>query len=251
MDEKTTYQIQRWTAWTGPVMVVTYLICWLILGHNFPPPTPTYSGAELVANYYVKYRGDILLGMSFSAWLGLLYTAWSVQLTVQMWRREKAPVLSLLQLCGGILTGWLLVMCAAFWVWCARFAGTPGIDPELVKAIHTLAWYIYDMTWTVTAIQLVGCGVFAILDKKQPVLFPPWVGWLALITAATFLPLTFLPYFETGPFAYDGWFSFHVVFGIWGVWFCSYSYYMFRDLKRVRISPSLGVGQAIAHGFSE
>ncbi|MCK9284118.1 MAG: hypothetical protein M0P39_07530 [Rhodocyclaceae bacterium] len=247
MDDKTTYQIQRWTAWTGPVMVVTYLFFWVILGHNFPPPSPGYSGAELVANYYVPHRDNILLGMCFSAWLGLLYVCWSVQLTCQMWRREKVPVLSLMQLAGGILTGWLLGMCAALWVWCARYAGTPNIDPELIKAVHTFSWYIYDMTWTVTAIQCVACGAFAILDKKQPAIFPAWVGWLAIATAATFIPLTFLPYFDDGPFALNGWWSFHVVFGIWGVWFTSYTYYMFQDLKRIRISPMAGVGQAISN----
>jgi hypothetical protein len=247
MDDKIAHKIQYWTAWTGPVMVVTYLFCWVILGHNFPPPSPGLSGEELVANYYVKYRSNILLGMSFSAWLGILYTAWSVQLTVQMRRREKVEVLSLFQLCGGILTGWVLVMCAAFWVWCARFAGTKGVDPELIKAVHTLAWYVYDMTYTVTTIQLVGCGVFAILDKKKPAIFPAWAGWLALIAAATFFPLTFLPYFETGPLAYDGWFAFHVVFGIWGAWFTTYSYYMFKDLRRITASPALGVAQAISH----
>jgi len=247
LDDKTTHKIQRGLAWTGPVMVVTYLVCWVILGHNFPPPSPTMSGEELVTDYYVKYRSSILLGMSFSAWLGILYTAWSVLLTVQMWRREKTPVLSLLQLCGGILTGWVLAFCAAMWVWCARFAGTPGISPDLVRAVHTLAWFVYDMTWTVTAIQLVGCSVFAIVDKKEPAIFPAWAGWLALITGATFLPLTFLPYFDTGPFAYDGWFSFHVVFGTWGLWFTSYSYYMFKDLRRINVFPSLGVAQAISH----
>jgi hypothetical protein len=124
---------------------------------------------------------------------------------------------------------------------------TPGIDPELIKAVHALAWYVYDMTWTVTAIQLVGCGIFAIVDKKEPAIYPAWAGWLALATAATFLPLAFLPYFESGPFAYNGWFSFHIVFGTWGIWFTTYSYYMFKDLRRINISPASGVAQALSH----
>ena len=252
MDNKTTYNIQIWTAWTGPVMVVSYLICWIFLGHNIPPPAMSLSAADLVNNYYLKYHSSILLGMSFSAWLGVLYTAWSVQLAVLMWQREKLPILSLLQLCGGILTGWLLNMCAAMWAWCAAYAGAPGIDPSIIQTVHTMAWYVYDMTWTVTAIQLVGCGAFAILDKRLPVLFPAWAGWLALATAATFLPLTFLPYFKSGAFAVDGWFSFYIVFGIWGLWFTTYTIYMFRAIRLSKESaPELRSVRGVSQGFAD
>jgi hypothetical protein len=98
--------------------------------HACPATEDGFGGAALVDIYYLKHRGDILLGMSFCAWHGVLDTASRVQLSEQMRRREKMHVLSQLQLCGGILTGWLLVMCAAFWFWCVRFAGPP---PESIR----------------------------------------------------------------------------------------------------------------------
>jgi hypothetical protein len=253
MDDKTTSRIQFWmTVIGGPVMMIGLIITWYFMGHNYiSPPSPGLSGEELVATYYVKYRGDIMLGMSLSSALGVLYIVWSVQLTCQMWRREKVPLLSLMQLCGGILTGWLIVQSCAMWVWCARWAGTPGIEPELTKAIHVMSWYIFDMTYMVTTIQCVGCGLFAILDKKKPAIFPPWLGWVTLGVAATFFPESLLPYYDEGPLSLNGWWNLHVVFSLWVVWFAIYNYYMLQDLKRVRNMPTLGIGQAISHSSAE
>ncbi len=250
-DDKTTYKVQRWAAWAGPFFVVTYFIFWVGLGHNFPPPVIGQSAADLVANHYVKYQEHIRLGMAFSAWLGIIYVIWSIQLALQMWRREKVPVLSLMELLGGCLTGWVLATCAAEWTWCATWAGTPGVPDELVKEVHVRAWYIYDMTWTVTAIQCWGCGFFALLDKKQPSVFPRWIGWLAIFTPVAWFPLIFLPWNHSGIWSVSGYWGFHVVFIIWGVWFCSYSYYMFQDLKRIRVSAVPGIGQAMSHGTAE
>jgi len=251
MDDKTTYQIQRWACWSGPVMVVSYLIFWIILGHNYPPPSVAQSGADLVKNYYVPYRGDILLGMSLCAFSGLLYLPWSVLLTTQMWRREKVPVLSLLQLMGGALTAWVLVLSPAMWAWCAKYAGTPGVDGELIKSVHMVSWYIYDMTYAITTMQLIGCGMFALLDKKTPAIFPRWCGWAALWAGFTFFPLTFLPYFDEGPLSFSGGWNFFVVFVSWGVWFTSYSVFMFKEVGRIRVAPAPGIGQAVSFGHAD
>jgi hypothetical protein len=251
MDDKTSYQIQRWAAWTGPIMVITYLIFWIILGHNYPPPSAGLSGAQLVETYYVPHRDDILLGMSLCAFSGMLYLPWTVLLTVQMWRREKVPVLTLMQLTGGVLTAWLLAFCAAMWAWCARYAGTPGVDGELVKAIHLVTWYMFDMTYMITTIQCVGCGVFALVDRKTPAIFPRWCGWVALFAGISFLPLTFIPYFDDGIFSLHGGWNFFVVFVAWGTWFSSYSFYMFKEVGRIRVSPAPGIGQAVSFGHAD
>lgn len=251
MDDKVAYQVQRWTAWTGPVMVVTYLAFWIILGHNHPPPSTALTGAQLVAQYYAPNQSDILLGMALCAFSGLLYLPWSCLLAVQMWRREKVPVLTLLQLTGGVLTAWLLAACPAMWAWCARYATTPGVDPELVKSVHMVSWYIYDMTYMVTTIQLAGCGLFALLDKKAPAIFPRWAGWVAIWTGLSFLPLTFIPYFDDGPIAANGLWNFYVVFISWGVWFCSYSFFMFREVKRNAAAPFAALGQAVGFSHAE
>ncbi len=244
MTDKALRTVHYYVAWTGPICLVTFMISWVLLGHNFPaPPDPSYSAADLVANYYSKYRSDIMLGMSFATCVGMLYMPWTCLLSVQMMDREKRPLLALMQLCGGLMTAWILVMCPAIWVYCAEIADTG--NPEIIKTLHFIAWYIFNMTWMITTIQCVAIGIFAIIDQKQPAIFPAWTGWLSIAIGISFAPLTFLPYFKSGPFAINGWWAFHLVVGGFGTFLITFTHYMFKEIRRTRILATPPIGQAI------
>jgi len=238
-------KIHKWIAWSGPVLILGYLVCWAVLGHNIPPPDPSYTAQQLVDNYYVKYQSDILLGQSLSAFFGLIYLPWTCVIAIQMRRREKEPLLAYINLTGGILNAWVLASCPAMWAYAAEVAGK--VDPELVKTIHFVAWYVFDMTYMVASLQGFAIGIFALCYRQEPVLYPVWVGWVAIFMAASFLPLSFIPYFKTGPIAINGLWSFHVVFLSFLVFCVGYSYYMLKEASRVRISPVQGVGQAVSY----
>lgn len=246
MDETISRKIQIAAAWCGPAFVVLYGLSWVVLGHNYPPPDPMYSAPELVDNFYVKYRSDILLGQSLSTAFGILYLIWACQLTVQMWRREQTPILSLIQLTGGVLTGWVLMACPVMWAWCAENAGI--IDPTLIKVVHFIAWYTYDMTYMITTLEVIAICLFAFFDTQRPALMPRWSAVLALFSGLSFLPLTFLPYIKSGPFALNGYWSFHVAFISYGLFTAIIGWYMVQDLKRVKIATVPGVAQAMARG---
>jgi hypothetical protein len=245
MNEAAVRRLQFWVALTGPICLLTFFAGWIVLGHNFPPPDPRYTGAELVANYYGKYRSDIMLGMSLSACFGMLYLPFTCLLTAKMMEREKVPVLSLMQLIGGSLTAWILVMCPCIWVYCAERAGT--LDPEIIKTLHFIAWYIFNMTYMITTIQCVAIGIFALMDQKKPQIFPAWAGWLAIVIGLSFIPLTFLPYFKTGPFAINGWWAFHLVVLGFGTFTLSFTRCLLVDNRRVRIAVSPGIAQAMTN----
>lgn len=230
MNPTVVRNVQILCAWCGPAFVVLYGLAWVVLGHNAPPPSLAGTGAQLVAGYYLKYRGQILLGQCLATCFGMLYLPWTCQLAVMMWLREKAPILSLLQLTGGLLTAWVLVFSPALWVWCAEMA--PTLDPELIKAVHTLAWYVYDMTYMITTIQVIAICLFVFLDRAQPRIMPRWAGVLALFSGLSFLPLTFLPYFKTGLLAVNGYWSFHVAFVTYGLFTAIIGYHMARSLRR-------------------
>jgi uncharacterized membrane protein YkgB len=230
MDEIASRRIQIVCAWCGPAFVILYGLSWVVLGHNSPPPDPLFSAQELVDNFYLKYRDQIMLGQSLSTALGILYLIWACQLTVQMWRREKTPILSLLQLTGGLLTGWVLIFCPALWLWCAEAAGT--VDPQMIKAVHFMAWYTYDMTYMITTVEVISIFLFVLLDKEKPGIMPRWVAALALFSGLSFLPLTFLAYFKSGPLALNGYWSFHVAFISYGLFTAIIGPYMVQDIKR-------------------
>jgi hypothetical protein len=241
MDENASRKIQLVCAWSGLIFVILFGITFIILPHNYPPPDPGYTAQDLVDNYYLKYQSRILLGQSLSAAVGPLYMIWCCQLAIQMRRREPTPILSQLKLAGGILTSWLVIFPPVMWAWCAEVAGT--VDPKTIQMVHFIAWYMLDMTYGVTTIEGIAVFLLVMLDKQKPALMPHWAAWLGLATSLVYIPLTALPYFKTGIFAINGYWSFHAVFGL----FTSVaSYYMAQDLKRERIPAVLGIGQAIS-----
>jgi hypothetical protein len=246
VDEKLTQKIQILCAWCGPAFVVFYGLSWVVLGHNYPPPDPMFTAQELVDNFYLKYRDSIMLGQSLSAAFGILYLIWACQVTVQMWQREAVPILSLIQLSGGLLTGWLLMSAPCMWVWCAEVAGK--VDPELIKMVHFIGWYFYDMTYWITTIEVIAIFIMVMTDKEKPGLVPKWVAAIALFSGLSFLPLTFLPYIKLGPFALNGYWSFHVAFISYGVFTFAFGPYMAQDIRRKRIPPVPGIDQAISRG---
>lgn len=225
-------------AWLGPIWVLAYLVTWIGLGHNFPPPSfMGMSGEQLVAEYYGKYQDDIKLGMSLCAAIGMLYMGWSTTLAAYMVEKDggKSSLFSNLELGGGILTGWLLSFCPAIWLSCAVYAHV--VDPNVVMMVHSFTWYMYDMTYMITGFQLLGIGLYTILVAQD--VFPRWAGWAAIAVGATFIPLTLIPYVSTGPFSVDGSWNFYIVFGTWGFAFFSvYSYYLLKALYKERAELS-------------
>jgi magnesium-transporting ATPase (P-type) len=248
MEESLSKRIQIFCAWCGPAFVVLYGLTWCVLGHNYPPPNPAFTAQELVDNFYLKYQGSIMLGESLSAATGILYLVWACQLTVQMWRREKTPILSILQLAGGLLTGWVLIFSPALWAWCAEMAGT--VSPELIKAVHFMAWYVFDMTYMITTVEVAALFVLVMADKTKPALMPKWAAALALFSGLSFLPLSFLPYFKSGPFAINGYWSFHVAFISYGLFTAIIGPYMAADIKRVKIPATPALAQALSRSQS-
>ena len=275
MNDKSARRLHLAVAWTGPLCLLTFFAGWIVLSHNYPPPDPMFTAQELVDKYYAKYRGGIMLGMSLSACFGMFYLPWTCIVSAQMrkiefpllyfqlqeeaeraahrkaafemMQREKVPILALMQLSGGLLTAWILVMCPCIWVWCAESA--PYGNPETIRTLHFISWYIFNMTWMITAIQYIAIGVFSLIDKQKPLLFPPWLGYLAIGVSITFIPLTFLPYFKSGPFAINGLWAFHLIVAGFGITTLSTSHYVFKEIGRMRLKVSPGIGQSISQSL--
>ena len=51
MDEKTAFRHELISAWCGPAFLITFIIFWVILGGNFPNPSPNLTADALQARY--------------------------------------------------------------------------------------------------------------------------------------------------------------------------------------------------------
>jgi hypothetical protein len=242
MDTETKRLTQLAVAWSGPVFVTGFIIFWAILGHNVPPPNMMgLTSEQLVSEYYAKYQNSIAVGMIGSATMGMFYTPWSLLLSTML-RDEDGSfgVLALMEAAGGILTGWLLAFCPAMWAACALLA--TSVSPDIIRTLHVMTWIIFDCTYMITTMQLLGLGVYIVLNKKQ-VTFPAWTGWCAIAIGATFVALVIMPFVSEGPFAVGGMWNFYFIFGIWLFAFqIPIGYFMLKSLmsqKKQAMTPVL------------
>jgi hypothetical protein len=238
MSPETDLTVKRAIAYCGPVFVVSYILCFGILGHNIAPPQMLgLTGREFVDSYYGRYP-EIAIGMVGCCVAGLLYMPWSC-LLASMLRDSDGQLgpLSLMELSGGLLTGWLLAFCPALWAACSLMVG--HVDPEVIRLLHVGTWVIYDCTFMITTVQLTGLGLYVVLSRDQTI-FPAWTGWAALAVGATFIPLVLVPFTSEGPFAVNGVWNFYVVFSVWlFAFFAPFSFFMLRARRPVHLVDQL------------
>lgn len=229
MSSKLNLKYQMLAASSGFLFELLFTIFWGFFGHNLPPASPALSGADLTA-FYVQHHNAILFGNSMAALVSVLWIPWTAQLTVVMWRIEgSTPVLTIIQLIGGILTAWVLMFCPAIW---ATAAFRPGIDGNLIRAINDLGFMLFNITYAVTSVQAIAAGLVGLAERSEHPVFPRWVcGW-AIFTGFSFVALTAMPFFKTGPMAWNGAICFWGLFGTYFIWTASTGVCMARDASR-------------------
>lgn len=229
METRLGVRVQILAAWCGPVCILLYLVFWGILGHNIPPPSPANTTESLMANYFGPHYDQILLGMVGAAAVGILYLPWSCQLSHLMRRDEhNMPVLSNIELLGGAITAWLLSECAAIWAHAAHLSAT---NPVLAEMTWREAWFIFDLTYMITTVQMVGAGIYALTDRSGNPVFPRWTGWWAIAGGLSYVPLTVIAHVTEGPFAWNGIWNFWAVWTAWVTWFAIDNFYIMRYLR--------------------
>ena len=245
MDASTKKAVEKGLAWCGPFFVVSITYTWGVMGHNIPPPNMMgMTPQQLVSDYYGRYP-EIGPGMIASATFGLFYTIWSCLLASLM-RDEKGQMgpLSLMELAGGILTGWLFAFCSAMWAACSVLVHQ--VDPGIIKMVHTFTWFIFDCTYMITTMQMIGVGLWTTLNKRQTI-FPAWAGWASIAIGASFIALVIMPFVKEGPFAVMGLWNFWIIFSTWLLaFFAVYNFYVLKHVYRTPEEQWVAAGHPAA-----
>ena len=229
MTVKQNLKYQLMAAASGFAFEILFTIFWGVFGHNLPPVSPNLSGPALAA-YFANHHTSILFGNSMTALVAVLWIPWTAQLTVVMRRIEgPSPVLTIIQLIGGILTAWVLMFCPAIW---AVAAFRPDIDPNTIRMVNDLGFILFNITYAVTSVQAIAAGLVGLADRGEHPVFPRWVSGWAIFAGFSFIPLTAMPFFKTGPLAWNGAICFWGLFGTYFIWTASMGYCMAKDASR-------------------
>jgi len=229
MTERQNLRYQLLAAQCGFLFEALFTIFWGFFGHNLPPVSPALS-ANALAGYFAAHRNSILFGNLMAAAISFLWIPWTAQLAVVMRRIEGAsPLLTIIQVSGGILTAWVLMFCPAIW---ATAAFRTDYQPATVRMLNDLGFILFNTTYAVTSVQAIAAGLVGLADNSERPAFSRLVSGWAIFTGFSFIPLTVMPFFKSGPLAWNGALCFWGLFGTYFAWTASMGLSMIRDASR-------------------
>jgi hypothetical protein len=219
-DVELSRRIQVFCAWCGPGFVVLLFGGWGTLGGLIPliPPAET---AEYVAGIYgtnaVVHRIGLILGM-----IGVFLTIpYFLVISMQLRRMERrVPILSILQLCSGIIVTVVLMIPMLLFVG-ASFR--PERAPELTMLVNDLSYVMLILPWPPIIGQLGAIAVAVITDKNNGTaagpIFPRWCAYYQVWVGVLLLPASLIIFFKSGPFAWTGIVGFWIPAAVFGSWY--------------------------------
>jgi len=202
-------------AWAGVVAAALLILGWCVIAGFLPPPSPNLKAAE-IADYWRNRPQLKILGMVIGTWGGVCYAPFSIAITMQMLRMgEHNRVLAYSQAAvGTFATTFVTVPLVALMAVGFR----PERPIELTQLMNDFAFILALTTVMGFSVQNITIGLAVLQDRSSNPVFPRWVAYFNFWLALVFVPAALIPFFKTGPFAWNGVLSFWLPVGLFVVW---------------------------------
>lgn len=241
------YSILRACAWSGPLFVAGYVLTWGWMGFNIPPLDPGIGINELHAHYLANAT-RIRAAFVLSVFVMPFYFVFSSVISRIMQRIEgDGGVLATIEQMGGVTT--VVVGLVAGICWLTAGFRVEERSPEMVRALHDFGWLFFDTTYMTTGLQMLALGWVFLSDRRPVPLIPRWLCWYTFAVVAAFLPLSLLPFFYGGPFAWNGMFCYWISLGAWFTWVVLLCYHVFKAIGRLE-GEEFPQARSSVHGTS-
>jgi len=177
-----------------------------------PPPSPNRSSAEIAESFRDHDNVRVAAAMFFFG--GALFVAPCMAITAQL-RRIEGPreVLGTLQIVSAAIGVIALQIPGALWL---AISYREGIDPAVVVTLNDVAWFFLLGAVGSAVMQNFAIGV-CILGSDGSV-YPRWMGYANLWLMVGLILGVFIPFFKTGPLAWNGVIGFWVVATAFFIW---------------------------------
>jgi hypothetical protein len=217
-------------AWTGPVGIVLVMIGWMVLAGFLPPPSPNLS-LEGVTAVWQDHTNLKRLGMVMCVWGGALYIPFTIAIALVMRRMESDRVLATTQAALGTFG---TVFFTLNFLILAVVAFRPDRPSELTQGLHDIGFIMTFSPVAPFTFQYIAIGLAILLDRSPTPTFPRWVAYANFWVGILLVPACLIPFFKTGPLAWNGVLSFWIPVAVFVAWF----FIMFWALRRAIITPT-------------
>ncbi|WP_235738323.1 hypothetical protein [Mycolicibacterium austroafricanum] len=212
--------------WTGPVGIVLVLTGWMVCAGFLPPPSPTMTGAAL-ADLWSHGRSLKLLGMVLCVWGGSLYVTFTVAVGILL--RRSQPDQRVLATAQTALGTFGTVFFSLNFLVLAAVAYRPEQPPETLQSLHDLGFIMTFSPVAPFTFQYIAIGLAVLQDRSESPLFPRWLGYANLWVALLLVPACAIPFFKTGPMAWNGILAFWIPVAVFVAWFAI----MFATMRNI------------------
>lgn len=227
MNALATRKIQLLCVYAGPL----FALCWtlgLLIFAGFIPPLQPDLGREAVVAFYQQNGTGILIGMLFMMIGSGLVPVWNAVISIQMRRIERVPTLAYVQLGSGVFLMMTILLTAVIF---ATAAYRVDRDPALTYLLNDLGWIMFIWTFPPFGTQILSLAAAILLDNQKRPIFPRWVGWLNVWVALLSAPGCTIVFFKSGPFSWNGLFSFWIPISAYGAYMVVNAIYLIRAIN--------------------
>jgi hypothetical protein len=196
---------ERLFTWSGLGCLVLMGVGILFLARCVPPPSPSLPAEEIAAFYRadpVRTRLGFQIGMIGSA----LIIPFVVALFLRMRRIEGgSSPWAYLQLATGVADMFVFIL--PMMVLQAALFRVEETDPATLRTLNDLAWILFVSPASMIVLQMISVGAVALSERSD---LPRSVGyynlWAALVSSCGVT----VPFFLSGPLAWDGVFAYWI-----------------------------------------
>ena len=215
--------------WSGPAFLIIFSIGWWFIAWFIPPQSPNSSAAEIAA-FYMQNPVSIKMGMVIAMFSVGFFGPWLAVISTQMQRMEgRSPVLAYTQMICGVMG--VLAFLLPIMIWCT-IAFRPDRDPQLILLFNDLAWLMLTTIVSPAIVQNIAIGLAILGDKNPTRVFPKWAAYFNFWIATSFMPAMIVPFFKTGPFAWDGIIGFWLPLVDFGAWIWVMFFLLRKGIKQ-------------------
>ena len=228
---------QRLCIWSGVGFMALFFLGFGVIAGYIPPPNPANSAAE-VAQRYRDDANAIRTGMLLSMYALVLYVPWVATLSVHLRRIEGTHTpLTYSQLgLGAVLTVAFFPSLYFFEVAAFR-PDRPDTD---IQQLNDMGWLPFTGIIYGILVQNLVIGIAVLSDKSANPVYPRWFGYFSLWFALLYCPASLDVFFQDGPLAWNGIFSWWlslVSFFIWVVVTTVMTFRAIREQERSEDTP--------------
>jgi cytochrome c-type biogenesis protein CcmH/NrfF len=102
---------------------------------------------------------------------------------------------------------------------------------EITHRFNDMAWMLFIGPVCTIFVQGMAITIAILSDKSEQPVLPRWLGWFNLWAQIIYLPGILIPYFKSGPLAWNGLLAFWIPVVVFTVWLCLITAMLLRAIN--------------------